>query len=499
MTSAPPSKIVVFCPNLIGDTVMATPALRALRRGFPGATIVGVIKPHVAATLDGLPFFDRLIRFDPKARDRRFRTASPMRRPARRTPRSAPSCSRTRSARPSWPGSRGRGEGWATPEAGAMCSLPIGSSSLATATASACRTRSSNTTSTSPRGSGCPLDSLRTELYTTAADEAAADRAWEHLELPRHEPTVCLNTGGAFGPAKNWPIEHFATLARRLADEQGLSVLVICGPGERENARAIVARAGHPRVVSLADQPLGIGLTKACVRRSALLITTDSGPRHFAAPFDVPVLTLFGPTHIAWTRTYHPHAAPPVPAGSVRSLPEAGLPARPPPLHARAVARRGLSGRAAACCRGREEADANAGLARHRRKRLPRPAICWRPWRRPNRDSKLVASGRRRSPDSSGRPFAGGPRRSLRASARDRDDPALGRHPHRRPDAPGRRRRTSIVPTRWRRSTCSTRSATAAAPRGSCWPARRRSSGRSSRNTCRSGKIIPAVRARPTA
>ena len=30
--------IVVFCPNLIGDTVMATPAFRALRRGFPGAT-----------------------------------------------------------------------------------------------------------------------------------------------------------------------------------------------------------------------------------------------------------------------------------------------------------------------------------------------------------------------------------------------------------------------------------------------------------------------------
>ena len=36
-------KIVVFCPNLIGDTVMATPALRALRRGFPDAVIAGVI------------------------------------------------------------------------------------------------------------------------------------------------------------------------------------------------------------------------------------------------------------------------------------------------------------------------------------------------------------------------------------------------------------------------------------------------------------------------
>jgi heptosyltransferase-2 len=39
-----------------------------------------------------------------------------------------------------------------------------------------------------------------------------------------------------------------------------------------------------------------------------LLVTTDSGPRHFAAAFDRPVVTLFGPTHIEWTETYHPRA-----------------------------------------------------------------------------------------------------------------------------------------------------------------------------------------------
>jgi heptosyltransferase-2 len=159
---------------------------------------------------------------------------------------------------------------------------------------------------------------VRPELFTTAADEAAADRAWDHLGLAPRERVVCLNTGGAYGPAKNWPLEYFVTLARRLATEGRHAVLVVCGPGERETARAIVAATDHPRVVSLAGLDLGIGLTKACVRRSSLLITTDSGPRHFAAAFKVPVLTLFGPTHIAWTRTYHPHAIHlrhPVPCG----------------------------------------------------------------------------------------------------------------------------------------------------------------------------------------
>jgi heptosyltransferase-2 len=50
---------------------------------------------------------------------------------------------------------------------------------------------------------------------------------------------------------------------------------------------------------------VSLGLTKACVRRCSLLVTTDSGPRHFAAAFDRPVISLFGPTHIPWTSTHY--------------------------------------------------------------------------------------------------------------------------------------------------------------------------------------------------
>ncbi len=125
-------------------------------------------------------------------------------------------------------------------------------------------------------------------------------------------------TAAAFGPAKAWPVEHFATLARRLAVEAGRRVLVLCGPGERDAAREIASQANHPGVVSLADHSPSIGLSKASIERSALLVTTDSGPRHLATAFNVPVVALFGPTFIAWTRTNHPlglNLQLPVPCG----------------------------------------------------------------------------------------------------------------------------------------------------------------------------------------
>jgi heptosyltransferase II len=49
-----------------------------------------------------------------------------------------------------------------------------------------------------------------------------------------------------------------------------------------------------------------LGSLKEIVRRCDLMITNDTGPRHIAAAFDVPVITLFGPTHPEWTEIDFP-------------------------------------------------------------------------------------------------------------------------------------------------------------------------------------------------
>ncbi len=300
-------RIVVFCPSAVGDATMATPTFRAVRHGFPEASIACVVKPNTAAVLEGGAWFDETILFHPSAKDKNLRSAAVIRLlRAKRFDIALLLPNTFRTAAIALLGGVKRRIGYnrysrgfmltdrlAPPRdsKGKLAPTPIVPYYLEIA-----------------RRLGVPAVSTRLELYTTADDESAADSAFDSLGIDRDRRLVSINTGGAFGPAKNWPIEHFAKLARRIGDETDATVLVVCGPGERDNARAIVALARHHRVVTLADRPLGIGLSKACVKRSSLLITTDSGPRHFATAFGVPVLTLFGPTHIAWTRTYHPHA-----------------------------------------------------------------------------------------------------------------------------------------------------------------------------------------------
>ena len=153
---------------------------------------------------------------------------------------------------------------------------------------------------------GCSNLSHQLELATTAQDEAAADRVWSELSLPAGDRVVVFNSGGAFGAAKHWPVENFASLARRLVREHQLHVLVNCGPAERDLARQIVQQSGDARVVSLADFDVPLGLTKACIKRARLLVTTDSGPRFFGIAFGKPVVSLFGPTSPEATRTGWP-------------------------------------------------------------------------------------------------------------------------------------------------------------------------------------------------
>ena len=296
--------IALFLPNWVGDVVMATPAIRAVRDHFPAARLLGVCRPYVAATLDGGPWFDEVVLFDktgPRAR-REVGVICRLRREGVDAAVLFPNS--FRAATVAALGRCRRRIGFDRYGRGLLLTDRL--NPIRDARGRRVPAPTMDDYNRLVRPLGVPDPGHRMELFTTPADEAAADEVCADLGLVRFSEVVGLNNSGAFGAAKLWPTEHFAVLARELVDRRGCGVLVVCGPNERDQAREIVRMAGRPQVVSLADRQPSLGLTKACVRRLDALVTTDSGPRHFAAAFNVPVVTLFGPTFIEWTETYYP-------------------------------------------------------------------------------------------------------------------------------------------------------------------------------------------------
>jgi heptosyltransferase-2 len=299
-------KIAIFLPNWVGDAVMATPALRALRQRFPQAKLIGVLRPYVAGVLEGTGWLDQQLYLERKGPwERRWPgVAARLRRERVNLAVLLPNS--LRSALAAWVGGCRCRIGYARYGRNLLLT-----DALAPVRAAGGRRLPSPAIDDYNRlveRAGCEWPGYRLELATTAADEQAADVVWQQAHLHSYPEVVCLNPGAAFGSAKHWPAASFARLAQELIDRRGSGVLVLCGPSEEALAQRIVDSACRPGVSSLAGRPLSLGLTKACVRRCDLLITTDSGPRHFAAAFDRPVVTLFGPTHIAWTETYFPKA-----------------------------------------------------------------------------------------------------------------------------------------------------------------------------------------------
>ncbi|MEK6248174.1 MAG: lipopolysaccharide heptosyltransferase II [Planctomycetales bacterium] len=301
-------KIAIFLPNWIGDVVMATPTLRAVRNRYASAELIGVMRPYVADVLAGTTWLDEKLYYDPRSQDPALKSRQLVRQLRKRHPDTVLLLTNSlRTGLLGWLSGAPQRVGYAQYGRGGLLTDKLKFPKMHG------KFVPSSTMDSYLRLAyllGCREQHNQTELSTLPEDDDAADRAWERLRLPAPDQVVvCHNAGGWNGKAssKSWPAESMAELLRRIANHLNLSVLVMCGPNERADAANIALLANHPNVKSLADQPLSIGLTKACVRRSRLMVSTDSGPRHFAAAFGVPVVSLYGPTHIAWGNTHFSH------------------------------------------------------------------------------------------------------------------------------------------------------------------------------------------------
>ncbi len=114
-------------------------------------------------------------------------------------------------------------------------------------------------------------------------------------------PAIALMPGAAYGPAKQWPIDSFTALARRLTAD-GLEVWVLGSAGEQPLGEQIRSGAGG-HVFNLCGQT-SLEDTVDLLSATRAAVTNDSGLMHVAAAAGTHVVALYGSSS--------PHFTPPL-------------------------------------------------------------------------------------------------------------------------------------------------------------------------------------------
>lgn len=306
-TDAEPARILIVAPKWVGDLVMATPVFRALRQRYPNSHIAILTRSQFEPVLAGGDWMDEVIHWPadkgqskPKRRQSFLGFAAELR--DRRFDWAVLLTNSFRSALLARLASIPRRIGYDRDGRGLLLTDRLLASKTKGKFIPVPAIRYYNAVA---RYLGCRECSAHTELFTTPAEDALADSVIQSATVQPGQPIVVLNTAASFGTAKCWLPERFAEVADRLIEETGAAVFIVFGPKEIQVAYQVAADMRHK--ATLLDKPImSLGASKAIIRKADLLITNDTGPRHFAIAFDTPVITIFGPTEPEWTTGDYP-------------------------------------------------------------------------------------------------------------------------------------------------------------------------------------------------
>lgn len=284
-------RIMVRANNWVGDVVMTSPALKALREGYPQARIEVVARPQVADCFAGSPWVDEVIIHDPRGRHRGIGgflslTAELKRRHydlAILFQKAFGAVLMAALARvPIRVGfatdHRGLLLTHAIPETATLRSIHHVKYFLEVA-----------------KAAGAIAEEPLPRKVWFSLDDASRDFASSFLSRAGSErfPFIAVFATGASKAPRAWHADRFAQLAEILARERHAGILVVGGPDDATDGRTVLAAAGNAGIDAIGKT--SIRQMAALIERCQLFVGNDSGPMHIAAALDVPVLAFFGP------------------------------------------------------------------------------------------------------------------------------------------------------------------------------------------------------------
>lgn len=292
-----PRRIVAFVPNPVGDAVMFTPALRAIRAHFAEAELTLFARPAPAAVLTPNPWTGHVL-VDAGGLLSGVRA---LRRGGLDLAVLGPNS--VRSALLARLGGIGRRIGYRRNGRGWL--LTDGVEPPRNADGGLAVTAALDYYLDLAAALGWEGRDRRMELAVGDDDRRRADELLADADAGEGRPVVVLSPGASFGSSKRYPPERFAAVADELAGRRRARIVISVAPGERAVGEQVAGAMQSDPPISLGGLDSTLGLVKAMIARAALVITNDTGPRHIAAALGAGVVTIFGSTDPSRTTIYY--------------------------------------------------------------------------------------------------------------------------------------------------------------------------------------------------
>jgi ADP-heptose:LPS heptosyltransferase len=306
-----PERILVVKLDHVGDVVLATPAIRALRDSHPDAAIDVLASPGSGFLLSGHPAVNRVLAYDSPRFRRRTAGSAPDR--AKGPPAaSAETLPLEEIARgrytivvelrgdeatlllPFRTGARRRVDrgtvrlwDWVARRAGGD-RLPLHEveTNLAIVRPLLCGDAAERVRDATPERA--PL-----EVHLAADAEGSLARKLASAGVSIREPVVCVHAGASWRP-RAWDPPRFAAVADWVEAHYHAQVVFVGSGDERDIEAAVRANTKGGRIFWLSGA-ISWEELHALLARSLLFLGNDSGPAHLAAAVGIPSVVLFGP------------------------------------------------------------------------------------------------------------------------------------------------------------------------------------------------------------
>ncbi len=280
-----PEKILVIESRHLGDVVFAMPALRSLKTAYPAAHVAALVRPASAAVLNNHPSVDEILPYED---DRYVDLVDSL--AARSFDLACVMDRDERAAQLAYQAGVAVRIGYDRP-----ANLPFLTHPVSRTDQGSSEIRWS--LKLAYAAGGAPVD--ETPEIFPANDWLVRLRRWSLdpggfvLIHPGSEPSA---------PYKRWPVERFAEVARKLADD-GHTIVVTGLPAEKYLEKYFLK---IPSIRSLVGET-SLEELIALVSGARLVITNDTGPSHVAAALKRPCITVTG---FADPKIYHPYPDP---------------------------------------------------------------------------------------------------------------------------------------------------------------------------------------------